>query len=205
MNRVNPFAPVYKRLNHPHPCSSDMPILIDIEITNACNFNCLFCPTGTKAYNRPVGFMTGEMYGQIIDQIAPFKIPLRFIRWGEPTLHKNFVSYLRIAKDAGLHVHLGTNGSKLNEQVILQLLEMKLDSIKFSFQGVDEKTYSEMRYGQSYEELVDTVKLFYKMRGDLPYPFMHITTTVTYESPDMIKVLLLLTSLKAKEKTVRYE
>jgi radical SAM protein with 4Fe4S-binding SPASM domain len=44
-----------------------------------------------------------------------------------------------------------------------------------------------MRYGQSYKKLVDTVKLFHKLRGGLPHPFLHITTTVTYETPEMIQ------------------
>ena len=45
-----------------------------------------------------------------------------------------------------------------------------------------------MRSGQSYQKLVETVKLFHSMRGHLQYPFLHITTTVTYESPYMIQV-----------------
>ena len=82
---------------------------------------------------------------------------------------------------------MNTNGSLLNENEISKLLEIKLDSLKFSFQGTNEKTYSEMRYGQSYSKLVDTVKLFHKLRGNRPYPYLHITTTITYETPEMIK------------------
>ncbi len=187
--RSNPLNPVYKILNSGSTeiISPEMPIMIDIEITNACNFSCLFCHTGTKAHKRPIGFMTSELYKKIIDEITPYQIPLRFIRWGEPMLHKDFFEYLRFAKEQGIMCHINTNGSLLDQAGILKLLEIKLDSLKFSFQGTDEKTYGEMRYGQSFSDLVNTVKLFSELRGDLEYPYLHAATTVTYETPEMIQ------------------
>lgn len=187
--RSNPFDPIYQILDSgaTHTTSQEMPLLIDIEITNACNFNCLFCYTGTKAHKRATGFMTKKVYEQIISEIAPHKIPLRFSRWGEPTLHKEFLEFIKIAKDSGIMCHVNTNGSLMDEQMMEQLLSVELDSLKFSFQGTDEKTYSEMRYGQSFSKLVDTVKLFSKLRGDLPYPYLHATTTITYETPEMVQ------------------
>ena len=187
--RENPFKSIYQKLNSGvlESTSHDMPLLVDIEVTNACNFNCLFCFTGTQAHKRPTGFMSVEMYDGIIEQIAPYQIPLRFSRWGEPTLHKNFFDFIRKAKENNLICHVNTNGSLLNKNNINRLLEVKLDSVKFSFQGTDEKTYSEMRYGQSYNKLVDTVKLFHKLRENRPYPYLQINTTVTYETPEMIQ------------------
>jgi len=162
-------------------------MIIDIEITNACNFSCLFCHTGAKASKRATGFMPKELYERIINEIAPFRIPLRFIRWGEPTLHKGFFEYLNMAKDKNLMCHINTNGSLLDKDEINKLLEMKLDSLKFSFQGTDEKTYNEMRYGKSFTKLVNTVKLFSELRGSLAYPYLHASTTVTYETDEMIQ------------------
>ena len=66
--RVNPFRAVYEKLNS-DTLSADalaMPLLIDIELTNACNFDCLFCYTGAKAHHRPLGFMSDEMYHHIL-------------------------------------------------------------------------------------------------------------------------------------------
>lgn len=130
--------------------------------------------------------MAENIYSQIINEIAPYKTALRFSRWGEPTLHKKFYEYMTIAKNNGIMCHLNTNGSLLNSEGINRLLDLKLDSIKFSFQGTDEKTYGEMRYGQSFNKLYETVKLFYELRGNLPYPYMHASTTITYETPEMV-------------------
>ena len=187
--RVNPFNPIYQILNSgiSETMSHDMPIIIDIEITNVCNFNCLFCFTGAMANKRHTGFMTEQLYKQIIREIAPYRIPLRFIRWGEPTLHKNCIDFLREAKENDLLCHLNTNGSLLDESYISKLLSIKLDSLKFSFQGADEMTYGEIRYGQSFNKLVNSVKLFSKLRGDLSYPYLHVATTITDETPEMVQ------------------
>jgi MoaA/NifB/PqqE/SkfB family radical SAM enzyme len=187
--RVNPFSPIYQKLNSgaARTTSLDMPIIIDIEITNVCNFECLFCYTGTKANKRPSGFMSRELFEKIINEIAPFKIPLRFIRWGEPMLHKDFFEYLQMAKTKNIMCHINTNGSLIDRGAILKLLEIKLDSLKFSFQGTDEKTYGEMRYGQSFGKLINIVKMFHELRGSLAYPYLHASTTVTYETPEMIQ------------------
>ena len=187
--RNNPFDQVYQVLNSgiAKNTSLDMPILIDIEITNACNFNCLFCYTGARAHKRPTGFMSRELYERIINEIAPFKIPLRFIRWGEPMLHKDFFDFLQMAKGKKLMCHINTNGSLLDKGEINRLIELELDSLKFSFQGTDEKTYGEMRYGESFSKLVETVKLFSELRGGLTYPYLHAATTITYETPEMVQ------------------
>jgi len=82
--------------------------------------------------------------------------------------------------------HLNTNGSMVDDEFCDAILQMKLDSLKFSFQGTDEKTYSEMRYGESFNKLVDSVKRIYRMRGTLLYPYIHVATTITYETPEMV-------------------
>ncbi|KKK49106.1 hypothetical protein LCGC14_3138430, partial [marine sediment metagenome] len=35
--------------------------------------------------------MTDEIFEKILEEIAPHKTAVRFIRWGEPTIHKRFL------------------------------------------------------------------------------------------------------------------
>ena len=74
----------------------------------------------------------------------------------------------------------------LDEEKIKQLLDIHLDSIKFSFQGADEETYNEMRNGGDYMRLLDTIRLFSRMRGDMDYPYIQISTTLTDESDEQL-------------------
>ena len=190
--RVNPFQQYYDICNQQKSKEKrqhlpPMPRYMDVELTNRCNFKCYFCPTGTGQQRRETGFMSEEVFARLLEGASAYKIPLRFIRWGEPTLHRNWLEYLRRAAQAGLTVHLTTNGSLLDEQSIRALLEIPLDSIKFSFQGVDAATYREMRSRDRFEELLGTVELMHRLRGDALLPFMHISTTVTYEGAESIE------------------
>jgi len=189
--RINPLQKYYDLCN----CGNSkqkflnlpaFPRLIDIELTNNCNFRCLMCPTGTLSHKRKKGFMDENILLKILDEISKYKTPLRFIRWGEPMLHPQFLSFVREANQRKTICHVNTNGSLLNEEKIEQILEIPLDSIKFSFQGVDRNSYKEMRNTDYFDDLLKKVKLLYNLRADNEYPYIHVSTTITYESKEQV-------------------
>ncbi len=190
--RTNPFQPFYDNCNAGNSRAKfdnlpEFPRFVDIELTNTCNFRCLMCPTGNLSLTRPAGFMSEEIYKKIIDQLEPHKSALRFIQWGEPTLHPQFLEFVSMAKDAGLLTHLNTNGSKMPPDYIEEMIERGLDSIKFSFQGVDRKSYEEMRNTDFFDELVEVMRTFRDIRGDRPFPYLHASTSITYETKEQVR------------------
>lgn len=192
MQRTNPFKKVYELCDSgesgdKYSNSLQFPRYIDIELTNFCNYRCLMCPVGTGIMKRKQGFMSDETYNKIINQIKEYKTPIRFIRWGEPTLHKRFIEYIRKAKELGIICHFNTNGTLLTEEDMKELVEIELDSIKFSFQGVDGKSYSEMRNSNYFSKLLDKIKMFYEIRGDKQYPYIHVASTITYETKSQVE------------------
>jgi MoaA/NifB/PqqE/SkfB family radical SAM enzyme len=186
----NPFNEIYTKLNG-NEGYYDFPVCIDIELTNICNLHCLFCPTGTGVSIRDKGFMSEEIFEKIIKNLQGYKVGLRFSRWGEPTLHKDIVKFFKIAKKEGHIVHLNTNGQILNKHLINELLATGLDSVKFSFQGVDEKTYQQMRQDSSFKKLIENIKYTHKLSNESVSvgggTYIHIATTTTYETDDDIK------------------
>jgi MoaA/NifB/PqqE/SkfB family radical SAM enzyme len=160
----NPFNSIYAQLNG-NDVFFDFPICIDIELTNHCNLHCLFCPTGTGTSVRNKGFMSENTFSAIIDSLKGRKVGLRFSRWGEPTLHPQILFFFRIAKENGCLVHLNTNGQLLNEEAIRGLIDIGIDSIKFSFQGTDEKSYQEMRQDASFDKLIQNVRIMHELGG----------------------------------------
>jgi MoaA/NifB/PqqE/SkfB family radical SAM enzyme len=135
--------------------------------------------------------MNDVTFDRIINQIKRDKIPIRFIRWGEPTLHPHLVEFIAQAKAVGCIVHLNTNGSLLDNNKIEQLIGAGLDSLKFSFQGVDKNTYYAMRNRDNYNELIETIRLFHQIRGDKNLPYLHISTTITDETPSQVRAFRL--------------
>jgi len=185
-SRKNPFNKIYAQLND-NDGDFRFPVCIDMELTNNCNLHRLFCPTGTGVSVRNKGFMTDEVFNKIINDIKEEKIGLRFSRWGEPTLHPKIINFLKMAKKDGHLLHLNTNGQLLNEPFIEDLINSGLDSIKFSFQGADEKSYQEMRQDSCFKKLIENIKRMHETRGEQMLPYIHISTTTTYETDDEIK------------------
>ena len=90
-------------------------------------------------------------------------------------------------KKTGAFIHINTNGSLLDREQIRQLIEMELDSMKFSFQGADEGTYNEMREGGDYNRLLSIVREMSELRGDRLFPYIQISTTLTAETAEQIE------------------
>lgn len=189
---VNPLQPIYDICNAGNSRQKldnlpAFPRLIDVEMTNTCNFRCLMCPTGNFSQKRKKGFMTGETFAKVLDEAARHGAPLRFIRWGEPLTHPDIVAFLQACRDRGVLTHLNTNGSKMTDDMMEALLAVPLDSIKFSFQGVDRKSYAEMRNIDFFDELAATIRRLHERRGGQAKPFIQVSTTITYETPDLVR------------------
>lgn len=189
--RKNPFFEIYSLCNTGDPKTKlnnlpNLPIYIDVELTNYCNYKCLMCPVGTGIMKREQGFMSYVTYENILRNIEGKNIHLRFIRWGEPTLHKNYIDFIEMAKKIGIKIHLNTNGTLLDEFQMKKLIDINLDSIKFSFQGVDRKSYKEMRNNDYFDELIEKIKMLYRLRGNKEKPYIHVSTTITYETKEQV-------------------
>ena len=188
---MNPFAPLYRHCNTgtneaKRDFLPEFPRLIDVEVTNACNFRCLMCPTGNHAMTRASGFMEARTMHALVEQCPPYT-GIRFIGWGEPTLHPMFADYIGYAGGAKLLTHVNTNGS--NPDAIEDAITGGLDSLKFSFQGVDRASYAEMRNTDYFDGLLLAVHSADDVRqtfGELR-PFIHVSTTTTYETPEQIE------------------
>lgn len=107
----------------------EFPLELHIELTNACNLRCEFCPTGNHTMKRKVGFMKEYMFWAICTEAYKYGADLRLIRFGEPTLHTLCYDYIRMAKKVGLNVHMNTNGIGLD---VKEVISSGLDSIKIS-------------------------------------------------------------------------
>ena len=197
MNRENPFSQIYHKVNNGSNLEKydqiltgkkELPLYLDVELTNLCNFRCCFCPTGTRAMNRMKGYMPDEVADALADNIRKYHISgVRFIRWGEPTMHPKYLDILEKVKRAGAMIHINTNGSLLDDTQIERMLEMHLDSIKFSFQGADEGTYNEMREGGDYNQLLHILRMFSELRGERSHPFIQVSTTLTGETAEQVE------------------
>jgi len=114
-----------------------------IEPTNTCNLRCTFCFV-TEGMTREGGFMEFDLFKKIIDD-SPDLEHLCMHNWGEPLLHKDIFKMIEYAKNKGVnYVAMNTNGTLLTDKMIDQIVDSKLDIIRFSIDGSAE-TFKRVR------------------------------------------------------------
>jgi len=137
---------------------------IDLEPVAKCNLECPFCqvPGWHRAYET--SSMGIELFEKIIDQFPKLK-HIKLQGMGEPFLNKDLTSMIRIAGAKNIKTTILTNGTLLNKELCVEVLESKLTKLCFSFDGATKKTYESLRVGASYETVVNNIRNICKLRN----------------------------------------
>lgn len=106
---------------------------IYLEISNLCNLNCAFCP-GTK---RKKHTMTTAEFSLLLSKLRPYTDYLYFHLMGEPLLHPQLETFLRLAGEAGFKVILTTNGTLLSKQQEILLSSPALHKVNISLHAFE--------------------------------------------------------------------
>jgi MoaA/NifB/PqqE/SkfB family radical SAM enzyme len=154
---------------------------VHIELTNICDFNCVFCPKSVM--KRRYGHMDTDLAKRIICEIADGHIAekITFHVMGEPTLHPDFFEILSCASEKGIRVGLTTNGGRLGGDIGDQLLRHDLHQIDISLQTPDAGSFVLRRAGAlGFEEYQRGILKFfhsYKATGrDTIFKFRFLNT-----------------------------
>jgi radical SAM protein with 4Fe4S-binding SPASM domain len=185
MKIKNPFQELYERctfgvMREKINNIPDFPRMIDVELTAKCNFRCAMCPVGQKRVKREQGDMSLDTLMKVLQQAKRYRTPIRYIRWGEPMMSPIFKDAIIQTKRHKLMCHVNTNGWFMNEDMAYFLIEEKLDSIKFSFQGVTPRSYSIWRRKNFFDELIMRIKMLRDIRSKMKadYPYIQVGTTI---------------------------
>jgi|SRR3990170_2221961 len=123
--------------------NGSVPTDFNIEPTNLCNANCIFC--GYQFQTRPHSFMDSAFAYRIIDSAKSAnvrRIGLTPIV-GEPLVNRNLEEIIRYAKRVpnSLEVGLTTNGLLLTGVRYRSLIEAGISNIQISMTYPDEEEY----------------------------------------------------------------
>jgi radical SAM protein with 4Fe4S-binding SPASM domain len=145
------------------------------------------CPTGCNVSIRPAGFMSHGTFIKILKECARYNCHIRFVRWGEPLLHPELTKFIGAVKGSGLLCHINTNGMFIDDEFCVKVIKYGLDSIKFSFQGIDKYSYEKIRCGANWEKLILGIKRLHDYCFHKRRPHISIGTTITNETPDEVE------------------
>jgi radical SAM protein with 4Fe4S-binding SPASM domain len=148
----------------------EAPLSVLIEPTNACNLNCIYCPTGDsslmKSTGRKAGMMEGSLFTKIVNDMKVFKNKINIIHLfkdGEPLLHISLPEMVKQVKDAEIAeiVSITTNGTLLQKHIIDKFLQFGLDMIRISIAHVNEDGYEAMTGKCAFDWVQRRVELLY--------------------------------------------
>jgi len=154
---------LFPRLHH----VSKFPSHVDIELSSLCNLNCPMCYTTTDDFKKKVNKknMDFDLFKKIIDECARYNLfSIRLSLRGEAFLNKNIFDMIKYAKNKGIkEVSTLTHGGFLDAEKFEQLIDLNLDWLTISFDGVGE-TYNKIRFPLTFEDSVNKIKEFQKIK-----------------------------------------
>jgi radical SAM protein with 4Fe4S-binding SPASM domain len=146
------------------------------EMTSACNLNCAMCGRNSADF-KPTRFDPAWLAK--FNDVASEVEEVTLMGWGEPTVHPNFVEFLRWANKNGLRKYFCTNGMKLGD-LARHIFEEQVDVIAVSIDAADEALNNEIRRGSKMDRILGGIRAIVeqKQRLNTPFPYMNFVTTL---------------------------
>jgi pyruvate-formate lyase-activating enzyme len=175
----DPFSYIYRssRWLTDYDPAGPFPVWVNLEPTNVCQLDCLFC--SRQLSKRPLGYLDLALAKTIFAEMAAYKgAAVRLSGWGEPLLHPKISEIVALAKQNGLKVKIYTNGLALTSDLMDLFIDVELDDLQFSFQGLNPTQYENNRVKASFPVLRDNIFLAANKRGSKKRPFLSLLTSV---------------------------
>lgn len=141
------------------------PIILQIELSNRCNLNCIMCPR--QNMKRIMGDMELELFKKTIDQAKGKSEVIILHFMGESLLNSHIFEMISCCRNANIRTVLSTNGTLLNEEAAKKIIQSKLDILLLPFDGADKETFEKVRRGANFEKVLENIENFLAMKKNL--------------------------------------
>lgn len=121
------------------------PVYVDLSITNACNFQCLYCYAEASPMNSI--HMPCESVEKIVKECEEIGVSYIRIAGGEPLVHPDIKKILDICGNAKLLSSISTNASLIDDNMAKTIKASGLDWVVVSLDGHNKKVHNETRAG----------------------------------------------------------
>lgn len=156
------------------PVQWGLPITISIEPTTACNLRCPECPSGLRAFSRPIGNLKADFFRHTIDRLHRRLTYLIFYFQGEPYINPQFLDMVAYAHERGLYTITSTNGHFLSEENARKTITSGLDRLIISVDGATQEVYQNYRKEGKLEVVLQGARNVVKWKKKLGAKTPHI-------------------------------
>jgi radical SAM protein with 4Fe4S-binding SPASM domain len=143
------------------------PIAISLEPTTSCNLRCPECPSGLRAFSRPIGMLEPELNRSVIDQLKKQLTYITYYFQGEPYLNKDFTDMVSYATQHNIYSATSTNAHYLTDENCKKTIESGLSRLIISIDGVKQESYGKYRIGGSLEKVIEGTKNIVKWKREM--------------------------------------
>lgn len=165
----------------PQPIT-ELPERVIVDFATRCNLRCPMCPVwGSEdegAIESVKGIMDAGNAHKVLDELEPAKPLVQPSLYGEPLLIPNLRERLTEMKARGMTIALNTNGLTLSEKIAQMFVDVGVDSIFFSMEGVTKETLQKIRGVDRLDKIEAAVMRMLRVRGDRDLPRIGVSMTV---------------------------
>ncbi len=156
------------------PVQWGLPMTISLEPTTACNLRCPECPSGLRAFTRPVGNLKEDFFRETINELYKELLYLIFYFQGEPYINPKFLDMVKYANQKGIYTITSTNGHFLNDENARKTIESGLDRLIISVDGTTQDTYESYRKEGNLEHVLQGARNIVRWKKELKSATPHI-------------------------------
>lgn len=161
-----------------------------LELTNACNLNCIMC--GRNAADFKPTMFDMEIFRSFEPMMDTIE-EVTLMGWGEPTIHPDFIEMLKIIDQHSARKYFCSNGMNL-KKIKNAIFDYHVDVFAVSLDGATDETNGRIRRGSKIEQIKEDLKDIVKIKKErgLKYPWINFVFCAMQsnirELPELVKL-----------------
>ena len=143
------------------------PKIVQIDITNNCNLNCLYCWARSPLLREKQANKEWESYELPLDLIKKLIDDLYLLGTediyiaggGEPFMHPNIIDILKYIKHKGMRCEVTTNFTLITEDIVKRIVELGVDFVTVSLWAGTAETYEKLHLNAKKETFFQIIEI----------------------------------------------
>ena len=168
-----------------------IPSILNLELTNKCNINCIFCDRPILKQSMKLGEMDENLLISILESVKNNNIyELGLVGLGEPLLDKNLERHLSAINDYSqcfTRISINTNGILMDEGKSNTIIHSRINLVTFSLNATNRSSYKKIMGADCFDLVVNNIKRFiallkYHKRCDLKVSIQFVSSDLNDEN-----------------------
>ncbi len=134
-----------------------------IEPTTRCDLHCRTCIR--NVWDAPEAQMSMNTFRRLVESLSdlPNLNRVVFTGFGEPLAHPHILEMIQAVRERNLDVTVGSNGLRLDAKMAQELVDLGVDRLVISVDGVKPETYASVR-GTVLSSVLDNIRALNEMK-----------------------------------------